>query len=566
MRTIYRLNLTTGEATKEEAPPRYAKLGGRALTAAVLLDEVDPAAHPLGPKNKIVIAPGLLGGTPVPNSGRLSIGGKSPLTGGIKESNAGGTAADRLARLGIKALIIEGQAPGKTYIARVTKEGVEFIPAPQLAGKGNYETAGLLRNRYGPRASLITVGPAGERGYAAAGIAVTDLEGRPSRMCGRGGLGAVLGKKGLKALVIEAPGAPLRSTARKDLFQETLRKCREIILASPATASYADYGTAAMVDVMNEMGGLPTRNFSRGRFAEAGRINAARLRENILSRGGAGKPTHPCMANCLVKCSNVYPDETGKEIVSPLEYETIGLLGANLGIADLDAIAALNHRCNDLGIDTIETGGALGVAMAAGLAAFGDTQAAFSLLDEIAGGTVLGRVLGQGAMVTGRVFGVARVAAVKGQGLPAYDPRALKGVGVTYATSPQGADHTAGQTVRAKVDHRRPEGQVDVSWNAQVNFAVFDALGLCMFVIPSLVAHPEVLADLVAHFSGRDFTAEDLRELGRQVIRTEREFNARAGFTRAHNRLPEFFREEILPDTQTVFDVPEEELDTLEGR
>jgi len=566
LRTIYRLNLTTGEATKEEAPPRYVKLGGRALTAAVLLDEVDPAAHPLGPKNKIVIAPGLLGGTPVPNSGRLSVGGKSPLTGGIKESNAGGTAADRLARLGIKALIIEGQAPGKTYTARVTQEGVEFIPAPQLAGKGNYETAGLLRNRYGPRASLITVGPAGERGYAAAGIAVTDLEGRPSRMCGRGGLGAVLGKKGLKALVIEAPGAPLRSPARKDHFQETLRKYREIILANPATASYADYGTAAMVDVMNEMGGLPTRNFSRGRFAGAGRINAARLRENILSRGGAGKPTHPCMANCLVKCSNVYPDETGKELVSPLEYETIGLLGANLGIADLDAIAALNHRCNDLGIDTIETGGALGVAMEAGLAPFGDADAAFFLLDEIAGGTVLGRVLGQGAMVTGRVFGVTRVAAVKGQGLPAYDPRALKGVGVTYATSPQGADHTAGQTVRAKVDHRRPEGQADVSWNAQVNFAVFDALGLCMFVIPSLVAHPEVLADLVAYFHGWDFTAEDLRELGRQVIRTEREFNAQAGFTRAHNRLPEFFREEILPDTQTVFDVPEEELDSLEGR
>lgn len=360
-----------------------------------------------------------------------------------------------MAQLGIKAIIIEGEAPrGKTFVLEVREGEARLVESPEYRGLGNYDCARALFEKYGPKVSLITIGPAGEMGLSSACVSITDTEGHPSRMSGRGGLGAVMGAKGLKAIAL----AHTRSRVAPDdegLFRAALKEYHQVLLAAPTTETYATYGTAAMLNKLNTMGGLPTRNFSRGKFEKAEEINGARLREVILERGGEGNPTHGCMPGCVIRCSNIYPDAGGKTIVAPLEYETIGLLGSNCGIGDLDLIARLNYLCNDIGIDTIEAGAAIGVAMEAGLGDFGDGGRAIELLEEIGKGTVLGRVLGEGATVTGRVLGVRRVPAVKGQSMPAYDPRAVKGLGVTYATSPMGADHTAGQTIRANVDHRR---------------------------------------------------------------------------------------------------------------
>ncbi|MBC7325410.1 MAG: aldehyde ferredoxin oxidoreductase, partial [Moorella sp. (in: Bacteria)] len=244
------------------------------------------------------------------------------------------------------------------------------------------------------------------------------------------------------------------------------------------------------------------------------------------------------------------------------EYETIGMFGANLEIDDLDTIARCNYLCNDLGLDTIETAVAIGLAMQAGVLPFGDRAGVLNLLPAIGRGTtVLGRVLGQGAAVTGRVLGVTNIPAVKGQALPAYDPRSLKGIGVTYATSPMGADHTAGPTARAKVDHLNPQGQVELSRRVQLNSAIYDNLGLCLFVTAAVGARPQILADLLNARYGWQWGVEDLFELSKKTILMEREFNRRAGFTPAHDRLPEFFCTEPLPETNSVFDVPQEEVE-----
>lgn len=215
------VNMTTKEVSVETVPEKYLLLGGRALTSRMLLDNVDPNCEPLGPKNKIVIAPGLLGGTSAPCSGRLSIGTKSPLTGGIKESNGGGTAGTKLAKLGIKALVIEGQPEEEnSYILRVMSDGVEILPGDGLESKGNYEVAEELRKRFGTGTSIISIGPAGERGYSLATVAVTDMDGHPTRHCGRGGIGAVLGSKKVKAIVIDDTNAQGVQYIDRESFQD----------------------------------------------------------------------------------------------------------------------------------------------------------------------------------------------------------------------------------------------------------------------------------------------------------------------------------------------------------
>ncbi len=250
-------------------------------------------------------------------------------------------------------------------------------------------------------------------------------------------------------------------------------------------------------------------------------------------------------------------------VVSPLEYETIGLMGSNLGIADLDQIAALNFEVNDIGLDSIEIGAALGVAAEAGLMAFGDSQRALELIQEIRQGTPLGRLLGSGAAITGKVLGIERVPVVKNQALSAYDPRAIKGTGVTYATSPQGADHTCGLTIRAKVDHLDPTVQINLSRSAQINMAGYDTLGACIFAGFGYSAAPQVIPALIRARYGWQVPDDYLQVLGRETLKMEREFNRRAGFTPADDRLPEWLRQEALPPTNAVFDVTDEDLDSL---
>ena len=561
---IWRVNMQARTFVRHDSPVSWRPLGGRGLLARILLDEVDPTCDPLGPKNPLVFAPGLLVGHMLSSCDRISAGGKSPLTGGIKESNAGGRTGLQMTHLGIKALIVESQPAGPGWwLLHLSAEGARFEPADDLAGMGVFEAAPRLLERFGDKVAIALIGPGGEMRLAGAGIQNIDKDQVPSRINARGGLGAVMGSKGLKAIVIDGGSGEKPPIHDLRAFRQAQKEYNRALLAHPQTTVYSDYGTAAMTRMCNGFGALPTRNFSNGQFEAADRISGETMRQVLLERGKPSETTHACMAGCAIRCSNIYGSQEGETLVSPLEYETIGLMGSNLGIDDLDMIARMNQVVNDLGLDSIEIGAALGVAAEAGLMSFGDGERALALLEEIRAGAPLGRMLGNGAALTGKVLGVSRVPAVKGQAMSAYEPRAIKGTGVTYATSPQGADHTCGLTIRAKVDHLDPEGQVALSRNAQINMAGYDTLGACIFAGFGFAVAPETIRDLLNARYNWQVGADILQVLGRETISLERAFNQGAGFTPADDRLPEWMTREPLPPLNPVFDVPAEELDQI---
>jgi aldehyde:ferredoxin oxidoreductase len=308
-----------------------------------------------------------------------------------------------------------------------------------------------------------------------------------------------------------------------------------------------------------------------GRFPGTSKISGETEAELEKARGGV--PTHGCHRGCVIQCSGVYMDKDGHYLTKQPEYETVWAHGANCGIDDLDAIAMLDRLDDDFGVDTIEMGATIAVAMEAGLAKFGDAEAAIRLVKEVGKGTDLGRILGNGAAVTGKVFGIERVPVVKGQAMPAYDPRAIQGIGVTYATSTMGADHTAGYAVATNilkvggyVDPLKPEGQVELSRNLQIATAAIDSTGMCLFIAFAVLDQPETfqaLLDLLNTFYGLNLTANDVTELGKKVLKMERDFNARAGFTAKHDRLPEYFKKESLPPHNVTFQVTDEDLDRV---
>lgn len=575
MRKLMRVDMSAGAVRMEDLSGEEARLGGRALTSSIVAKEVDPLCHPLGAANKLVVAPGLLAGSTCPNSGRLSVGGKSPLTGGIKESNVGGNVAVKLGRLGIAGIVVEGlPKSGKWYYLLVNKEGGKLLEGDDLAGLTNYALCERLQAKYGEKVGIVSIGPAGEMKLAAASVAVTSTQGKPARHAGRGGMGAVMGSKGLKAIVVDDTGAPGVSYADQEAFKAAAAAFRDALREHPVTkpgGGLAVYGTNVLVNVINEAGAFPTRNFSEGRFEGAHKISGETMHDVIKARGGS--TTHSGCSTCIIQCSNVYNDKDGKYLTSGFEYETIWANGANCGIDDLDAIAQIDRLCDEYGLDTIEMGCAIGVAMYAGVKKFGDAQGAIELLQEVGKGTPLGRIIGSGAAVVGQAFGVSHVPVVKRQGLPAYDPRAIKGIGVTYATSPMGADHTAGYAVATNimkvggfVDPLKPEGQVDLSRNLQIATAAIDSLGLCVFVAFAIMDIPsgmEALPKMVGAQYGWKFGADELLEYGKAVLRKERSFNLAAGLTSADDRLPEFFQKEPLPPHNAVFDVPSKELDQV---
>jgi aldehyde:ferredoxin oxidoreductase len=323
------------------------------------------------------------------------------------------------------------------------------------------------------------------------------------------------------------------------------------------------YGTASIVAAVNEMGSFPTRNFSNGNFEGSETLRGEYLREVTLKRGG--QVGTRCMPGCVIACRNVYVDANRQPIVGTLQYETIALMGSNLGLANLDEVAQLNRMCNDFGLDTIETGAALGVAIEAGLGKFGDFDSIHQLLTQVGEGTALGRLIGSGAVATGRVLGIRRVPAAVGQAMPGYDPRSLKGNGVTYATSPQGADHTAGNAfgARKEVNPLGIEGQKALSLKLQIIAAMLDSTGLCLFARPPIIADPQLMVDMINGRYGWGWTVEDYDRFNRAVLRTELEFNRIAGLTKAHYRIPEYMRDEPLPPHNAVFDVPATDMETV---
>jgi len=550
----------TLKATVEDCPAEYNLLGGRGLTARILNREVPPKCHPLGKHNKIIFAPGLLAVSRFPASGRLSIGFKSPLTRGIKESNVGGTAGQRLGRLGIRAIILEGQpADNKLYAIKVTENGADILPADNLAGLTNYDVVQELKDVHGENVSILSIGPPGERKAGMATVACTDMDGMPSRHAARGGPGAVMGSRGVKAIIVDDDGASAAEAKRETAFQECVKEYARFMEENKGAGLVRSYGQMGGLVWMSDRNQcLPVRNFTSGMFEGAGKIGGRETVEALISIGGQWGVA--CMPGCLQSCSNIVRDKEGHYITSALEYETSAMLGANLGIDDIHAIANMSRLDDDYGLDDIEMGATLGVAVDAGLMEFGDSGKAIALIKEVGQGTTLGRILGEGAEVTARVFGVSRVPTVKGQAIPAHDPRVENATGVTYCTSALGADHTSGVVLRRQ---ETSEEAVRVSKREQINVVIIDNLGLCYIAFFERGYPMEKLTEIVNAQFGLDLGTEDLQELGKTILKEERAFNLNAGFAPKADRLPEFFKEEPLPPSNAVFDVPDSELDSF---
>jgi aldehyde:ferredoxin oxidoreductase len=564
---MLRIDMKEAQVLWEPVPQEYERLGGRALIAKLLLNEIPPACDALGPHNKLIFAPGLLGGASVATAGRLSVGAKSPLTRGVKEANAGGTGGDALGKYGIKAIVVENQPPTKQYfILVIADESIDLIPADNVVGLGTYATSDRLQERFGADSTVICIGQAGEFLMTGAGISTTGERDQRSNHAARGGLGAVMGSKGLKAVIIRKPVGKAVKMVDEPLFRAAAKAFAQELIKSPKLGTKGSqhlYGTASIVGAVNEMGSLPTRNFSEGRFEHAAELRGEKLRELILAR--EGKVGTRCMPGCVIACRNLFHDEGGKPVVGSIQYETIALVGSNLGLGKLDDVATLNYMCNDFGLDTIETGAALGVALEAGLAKFGDIDGIVGILKQVGEGTVLGRVIGCGASETGRVLGIRRVPTCLNQAMPGYDPRTLKGNGVTYATSPQGADHTAGNAfgARAEVPPLGIEGQKSLSLRLQIIAAMLDSTGLCLFARPPIISNPQLMIDMINGIYGWGWTLADYDRFNRDVLRTEIEFNSRAGITKQDYKIPEYMREEPLPPHNAVFDVPDSDLETV---
>ncbi|HPB80049.1 MAG TPA: aldehyde ferredoxin oxidoreductase C-terminal domain-containing protein [Sedimentibacter sp.] len=554
MKKILRINLRTKQITYQDASREYLETGGRGLIAKIMLNEVNPLCDPLGRENKLIIANGLLTGTNVSSASRIAIGAKSPLTGGIKESNGGGITAMWLASLGIKALVVEDiPEEDEWYYIRINKDNCSLEPAGEYKGMGTFEFCEKMLDKY-PDCAVTCIGQAGERLYNIAGIATMDKEKKPNRYSGRGGLGAVMGSKKLKGIVVEEKGTV--EIKNKEKYNEILKEYSEVVLNAPTSVSYKTLGTAATVRTTNDLTGLPVTNFKGAKFEHAEEISGESLHRLIKERGGEGKTAHACMPGCIIQCSNVVPDEEGKTIVSPLEYETIGLMGSNLGIGDLDTIAKLNAVCNDLGVDTIETGAAMGMAMEAGIVEYGDNEVALNLLDEIRAGTELGKLLAEGTLIAGKALGVKNIPVINGQAMPAYDPRAIKAMGVTFATSPMGADHTYGPVIKS-------EDAVEASKAAQIMMAKIDCLGVCMFLRGAVAKHMDLFVDLVNAVHGWDLDMDWLGDIAMEAIRDEHKFNELAGFTKEDYRMPKAFTNREIDSTNQVFDIDKDELDEL---
>ncbi|MFV0436569.1 MAG: aldehyde ferredoxin oxidoreductase C-terminal domain-containing protein [Desulfopila sp.] len=568
---IFRVNLTTLTTGVEEVPTEWTSLGGRGLTSTIVAAEVEPTCNPLGPKNKLVVAPGLLSGTVAANSGRLSIGAKSPLTGTIKESNAGGTAAQMLARCGCKALIIEGQPQGdKWYSLALNRDGVTIAEESQLIGSGNFAVMASVAKKLPEKCGILSIGPVGEMKMRSANISIIDPDGG-IRSSGRGGLGAVMGAKKVKFITID-PGDGKVEIARPEEFKEANQRFAKALVSHPVTQALGQYGTNVLVNIINESGGLPTKNFSLGQFDGHEKISGETMHDIIKERGG--KVKHNCHAGCVIQCSQLYNDAKGEKLTSGFEYESIWAMGADCCVDNLDHIAEADRIMDDIGIDTIETSVAFGVAMEAGVLEFGDGIGICRILrDEVAKGTPLGRIIGNGAGSVGLAYGVTRVPVVKNQAIPAYDPRAIKGIGITYATSTMGADHTMGYTIATnilgvggKLDPLSNEGQVELSRNLQTATAAIDSTGMCLFIAFAALDNAEclpALIDLINARFGISLTADDVTNLGKYILKTEKAFNEKAGFTNADDRLPEFFSTEKLPPHNVVFDFTGEQIDTF---
>ena len=555
------------KAISQEDAGIYNSYGSRGFISRFMTNEVDPTCEPLGINNKLIICTGLLGGTAVSSSGRLSVGGKSPLTNGIKEASSGGTAANDLARHGIRAIIFE-QLPASddknAYVLVISDEGIKLEVMNDLSYKGARHTIQTLRQKFGEKAGIICNGPTGEYLMRGAGVVVAAPRGE-MRFAARGGMGAVMGSKQVKAVVIVPTKESKVEFFDKDVFTEATKEYHQMLIDAMPTIKKSNqlYGTTGMFKIVNDLGLCPTRNFTSGAFDKHAEIGGEKLVELIQARGGEGKTGQACMNGCMIKCLSIFPDKNGKAICSTVQYENLSLIGSNLCLDNLDDIAILNDKINDLGLDTIEIGAALGVATEAGQAEFGNLDSYMKLMHEIEIASPLGRVVGNGVKTTGEVFGIKDLPMAKGQALPGYDPRALKGNGVTFAMSPQGGDHTVGNCYGARdtVPPLGCEGQGDLSRNTQRQVAALENQGFCIFVRSYLFKKPELFTKFAYGIcGGKMMTVDEFWEQGHETARLEYQYNVKSGVAPAQDKLPEYMYRIPLPPHNHVFDLSDEEV------
>lgn len=553
MRKYLHIDLGDRTIEAEEMEGEALARAGRYYIVKTLLDEGVAKVDPLAPESPLIFSAGPFAGTNFSNANRLSVGCKSPLTGGIKEANAGGTFAFALGQLEYAGLTLYG-ASDDWVVIRIPREGeITFESAAPYMGRNNFEAAALLHEKYGDKVSLALCGPVGEYRGLMAGISFSDTDNRPARLAARGGVGAVMGAKKVKAIVIDKHKMPTFHDRKK--VMQSVKGYNAKLAAEPAIENYTKLGTAMMADVMNHVGGLPVRNFSSGQLIDTAtgvnKMGGDHIRERNLARGG--ETEHACMPGCMIKCSNVYMDENGKEIVSPLEYETIGLLGTNCGLDDPDDLARLNFIANDLGIDTIEAGAMLAVLMEAGQGAFGDIAFMEAALEDIRQGNERGRILAQGTARVGEHYGVARVPVIKKQAISAYDPRVVEVTAISMMVTAQGADHTAGNLPAYDCKGKDTEHLTALSMEMQTNTAAADSLGICIFGRAVTNINHDFMINAINDALGTDLPTEFYARLGRETLELEATFNEEAGFTAADDELPAFFRtEELAPTGKTA--------------
>lgn len=532
-----RVNLTTREVTHEELDREILKayLGGRGLGAHFLYREVLPGADPLGPENLLAFCTGPLTGTTVPTGGRSSLSTLSPLTKTIFDANSGAAFGSRLKWAGYDALLIQGKADQPVWL-EVTDAGCVLHPANTLWGQNIPETVAHLAAK---DSAVVCIGPAGENQ-----VLISAIMDEKGHAFGRGGVGAVMGSKNLKAIKATGKERPVAADPAHLEFVEY--EARKWISASPRTSQgLPEFGTSVLVNLMNSYGVLPTRNFQEGRFDDAEAISGERLRDEHLVKRSA------CLS-CPIGCRR--QTKTENEKGDGPEYETIYALGSNLGISDFDALIEANYLCNNLGLDTISVGATLSCAMELaerGLLdtdlRFGETAQIKEAIAEMAARRGMGDWLSEGSRRLAERCGAPETAMqVKGLEFPGYDPRGMQGQGLLYATSNRGACHLRGNMlgpellgVPKMIDRHATSGKAGVLIVMQHTSTVIDSIGLCKFA--GFAIGDEFFARLLSAVTGEHYEVQDLLTAGERIWNLERLYNLRAGFTSADDTLPKRF-------------------------
>ncbi len=552
---IAHIDLTKGTVEYKPIPEEWARkyIGGRGLGVRYVF-EAGPQVDPLSPDNILCFMNGPLTGTEANMSGRMAIVTKSPLTGTITDSHHGGWSAARLRWAGFDGLIFKGRAEKPVY-AYVHDGQVEILDASEVWGKGVHDTVRYFQERYGEKdLSVIAIGPAGENL-----VRFASWINEHDRASGRGGTGCVGGSKLLKAIVIKAP-KEMPKPADHDAFKEAHKKALALIMdeknvTAPRKGGLSVYGTNVLMNIVNGIGALPTRNSQLTAFKEAEKISGEWVKEHILVRD----PTcHACPVACKKEVEIKEGPFKGLRMES-VEYESAWAFGVNCDNSDAAGVAKLIDLANDFGMDTIETGNVLSTYMEAtergylngdGGLAWGDVMGMVETMRKIAFREGIGDKLALGAAGFAKAIGHPEIAmSVKGQAIPAYDPRGLKGMGIAYATSNRGACHLRAYTpaselglIALKTDPLEWKGKGELTKLLQDLHAFSDSMNLCKFS-----AFAEGAEEYAAQFSaitGIPFTAEDVLKTGERIYNLERYYNNLAGFREGSDYLPERFLKE----------------------